>query len=131
MTLEHVCVGDCMHAGILSCSPDTPLDEVARLMGEHRVHAVVVADTDQGRPWGIVSDMDVVATVATGQQQTARQAAATEAATISADERLGGAAQLMTEHAVSHLVVVDPASGHPVGVLSTLDVASAYGGQEP
>ncbi len=30
---------------------------------------------------------------------------------------------MMTEHAAAHLLVVDDASGTPVGVLSTLDVA--------
>jgi CBS domain-containing protein len=44
----------------------------------------------------------------------------------SSDEPLLGAAQLMSEHGVSHLVVVDPASGYPLGVLSTLDVAAMY-----
>jgi CBS domain-containing protein len=34
----------------------------------------------------------------------------------------------MTEHGVSHLVVVDPATGHPSGIISTLDVAAAFGG---
>jgi len=32
----------------------------------------------------------------------------------------------MREHGVSHLVVVDRASGYPLGVLSTLDVAAVY-----
>jgi CBS domain-containing protein len=43
------------------------------------------------------------------------------------DDTLMRAAQLMTEHAVTHLLVVDPAGGLPVGVLSTLDVARALG----
>ena len=33
----------------------------------------------------------------------------------------------MSEHAVAHLVVVDPEAHYPVGIISTLDVASAYG----
>ena len=44
---------------------------------------------------------------------------------IAPDETLERAAQLMAENAVAHLVVVDPDTGHPVGVLSTLDVAAA------
>jgi hypothetical protein len=46
------------------------------------------------------------------------------------------AAQLMAERRTAHLVVVQPPSGHPVGVLSTLDLAgvlgwagAAYGGE--
>ncbi len=98
------------------------------MMVDHRVHAIAVADTDNGRPWGIVSDMDVMAAAATAQEPTARQAAATETATISAAEPLDRAAQIMCERAVAHLVVLDPAGGYPVGILSTLDIASAYGG---
>jgi len=123
-------VRDRMHAGIVSCSPDTPLDEVARMMGDYRVHAIAIADVGHGRPWGswrIISDMDVMAAVATGEEQTARQVASREAITVSADERLDRAAQVMSEHAVAHLVVVDPEAGYPVGIISTLDVASAYG----
>ena len=50
--------------------------------------------------------------------------------TVRAEERLARAAQLMTEHEVAHLVVVHPDDGHPIGILSTLDVAGvlAWGG---
>ena len=130
INFDDVYVRDCMHAGIVSCSPDTPLDEVARMMGDYRVHAIAIADLGHGRPWGtwrIVSDMDVMAAVATGVEPTACRVAAGEAVTVSADERLDRAAQLMSEHKVAHLVVVDPEANYPVGIISTLDVASAYG----
>jgi CBS domain-containing protein len=38
-------------------------------------------------------------------------------------ETLERAAQLMNEHEITHLVVVDPSTKDPVGVLSTLDIA--------
>jgi CBS domain-containing protein len=44
---------------------------------------------------------------------------------VAPDETLARAGQLMSEHAVHHLVVVEPVQGHPVGVLSTLDIATA------
>jgi predicted transcriptional regulator len=122
-----------MHAGIVSCSADAPVSEVARMMGDHRVHAIAVAEIGHGRPWGtwrIVSDMNVMAAVATGGESTAREMAATEAATVSADESLEHAAQAMVKHNVAHLVVLDSVGGFPVGIISTLDVASAYGGGE-
>jgi CBS domain-containing protein len=34
----------------------------------------------------------------------------------------------MVEHEVSHLIVVEPRSARPVGVLSTLDIARALAG---
>ena len=39
------------------------------------------------------------------------------------DETVARAAALMREHQVTHLVVIDPDSALPVGVLSTLDIA--------
>jgi CBS domain-containing protein len=126
--LPRVRVSDCMHAGILSCAPDAPLAEVAGIMSEHRVHAVAVIDHAGGRPVGVVSALDVVAAAASGTAPTARQAAATEPLSVSGRESLHRAAQLMAEHGVGHLLVLDAAGGYPVGVLSTLDVAAAYAG---
>jgi len=113
-----------MHAGVLTCSADTPLSEVAGIMIKHRIHAVAVID-DKRRPIDVVSALDVVAAASSGNLSvTARVAAATEPLiTISADAPLDRAAKLMTRHRVHHLIVVDPAGGYPVGILSTLDIA--------
>jgi CBS domain-containing protein len=43
------------------------------------------------------------------------------------DERLPDVAQRMLEHGTSHAVVVEPRTGRPVGVLSTLDIAGILG----
>ena len=48
---------------------------------------------------------------------------------ISGSDTLDRAAQLMHEHQTAHLLVVDPDTIHPVGVLSTLDVAAALVGE--
>ncbi len=87
---------------------------------------MVITTHDGGRAVGVLSDLDVVTAAAAGAECTASEAAATEAVTVSSDETLLGAARLMSEHGVSHLVVLDRASGHPLGVLSTLDVATVY-----
>ena len=124
--LSHVRVGDCMHHGILSCAADAPLGEVAGVMAKHRVHAVAITDGASQRPVGVVSDLDFVAAAASGEATTGLQAAASEPLAVSATESLERAARLMSEHGVSHLVVIDGASGYPVGVLSTLDIAAVY-----
>lgn len=126
LKLDHIRVGDVMHAGILSCAADATLREVAGIMCTHRVHAVAIIDKDDGPPRGVVADLDVVSAVGSGTEPTAAQTAATELPSVSSDERLVRAAQLMAEHGVSHLVVADAADGHPVGVLSTLDIAAVY-----
>lgn len=125
--LEHVRVRDAMHTGILTTDEDTPLRVVARLMAQRRIHAVAVTDPAYTRrPWGIVTALDVVAAAAADADETAGQAATTEVVTVSSDDSLYRAAQLMVEHNLSHLIVVDSASGHPAGIISALDIAAAY-----
>jgi CBS domain-containing protein len=51
--------------------------------------------------------------------------ARTEVLTVRPEESLERAAQLMAEHDVTHLVVIQPHSGQPVGIVSALDVAGA------
>ena len=49
--------------------------------------------------------------------------AATEIVTVEPSEHLDRVVQLMNEHEVTHLVVVD--KDFPVGVISSLDIARA------
>lgn len=129
--LAHVRVHDAMHTGILTTDASTPLRVVARLMAEQRVHAVAVTNPDNvGRPWGIVSALDVAAAAAAAAETTAGEAAATAVVTVSASDPLEHAARVMVEQRLSHLIVVDPTTGHPAGILSSLDVVAAYAGDQ-
>jgi CBS domain-containing protein len=119
--------GEAMRDVIVTCEPDTPLVEVAALMADHRIHCVVVteADSQTHAPWALVSDLDLAAAAIEGiEGRVARQVSATPVVTVTSGEPLWRAAQLMTEHANPHLVVVDEATNRPVGILSTLDVAA-------
>jgi CBS domain-containing protein len=124
--ISRVRVRDCMHHGVFTCDAGDSLRDVAAIMANQRVHAVVVTTRNTVRPVGVVSDLDVVAAVAAGLECTAAQAAATEALTVPANQTALAAAQLMNEHAVSHVVVVDAVEGYPLGVLSSLDIAAIY-----
>ena len=128
-------VGDVMHPGLISCALDTPLRTVARMMATYRVHAILVTAHGEeqlpgGELWGIISDVDLLRAANAGDldEQEARTLAATPALMVSAGEELRRAAQLMVEHEVAHVVVVEPRSARPIGVLSTLDVARAVAG---
>ncbi|MHB1570730.1 MAG: CBS domain-containing protein [Solirubrobacteraceae bacterium] len=126
--LEHIRVRDAMHPGIMSCSADASLRDVAAIMSARRVHAVAVyADSGSG-PAGVISDVDLVAAIAGGDASAAEKVATSEPLTVSSDARLDRAAQLMAEHSIAHLVVVDAGSGRPVGVISALDLATVYAG---
>jgi CBS domain-containing protein len=125
-SFEKARVGDAMHPGVVSCTPDTPLRTVAQIMAQHHIHSVVVTDMSEGEAagWSVVSDVDVLR-AASGDLdlQTAGAVAGTELPTVTVDEELSRAAQVMAEHEVTHLIVVDGATPSAVGVLSSLDIA--------
>ena len=127
--LEEASVVDVMRVGIVSCSPDTPLRSIARIMATYRIHSVVVSEMEGATPIGVVSDIDIAVAAASGSgKTTARQLARSEPVTVAANDSLERATQLKAEHEVSHLVVIQPHSGQPVGVLSTLDLAAVLAG---
>jgi len=125
-------VADAMHPGLVSCPLDAPLRTVARVMATYRVHAVLVAaHGDAALPdnavWGVVSDADLLRAARAGEldRKTARESAGTPVHVVAASDALTDAAQLMSDAGLSHLVVIEPASRRPVGMLSTLDLARA------
>ena len=56
-------VAAAMHAGVHTCDREAPLSEVAATMARELIHCVVVesGSGESGPPWGIVSDLDLVA----------------------------------------------------------------------
>ncbi len=116
-----------MHPGVISCSPETPLREVAHIVSTKHIHCLVVTSiTEHGAPptWALISGLDLVgAAVDAFEELTAGELAATEPVTVSTNDPLDRAAQLMIEHQVEHLIVVGAEDGRPAGVLSTLDIA--------
>lgn len=133
--LEEVLVERIMHVGFIGCPLDTPLQSVARLMAERRVHCVVGFDDaadDDTRLWGVVSDVDVVSALAAGRElATAGEIASTEVVTIEPHRSVRRAAELMRDHEVTHVLVVDGVSERPIGIVSTLDVMTIAGAVAP
>jgi CBS domain-containing protein len=124
-SLERITVAEVMHRGIVTCSPTTRLTTVAREMAAHRIHCVVIRTDGADGPWGVVSDLDLVAAAALGAaDSTAGSAAATPAVTARPQDGIRRAMQLMVEHQVTHVVVVED-DDRPKGVISTLDIAEA------
>lgn len=133
--LSQIKVAEVMHRGVLTCPLETPLRAVARMMALYRIHAVIVFgeegdDVPGAGLWGVVSDLDLVQAASAGgfEDRSARGTAVTPVLTIAPEDTLERAAQLISEHEVTHLVVVDGGAGRPVGVLSTLDLAQALAG---
>ena len=121
--LDAITVDEAMHRGIVTCAPTASLREVAELLAEHSVHCAVVAG-DPGRTlWGIVADVDLMRGLGSAVPLAAGNLAALDVVTVTPQDELRHAAQLMAEHDTAHLIVVE--AGAPVGILSTLDVARA------
>jgi CBS domain-containing protein len=120
-----------MHHGVIACEPDASLRTVARAMESYGVHCVLVAGVANSGggerfAWAVVTDSDVVAAAASdGGEKRAADVAQTEAPTIEPSAPLEDAARTMAEHRVTHLIVVEPESERPVGVLSSTDVVRA------
>jgi CBS domain-containing protein len=131
ITLAGSRVSDAMTEGIVSCTPDTPLRAVARLMATGRIHAVYVF-SDEGALWSVVSDLDLVAAARSDiDSLTARDACVRPLLTIAGDEPLDRAARMLAEHGVTHLVVLDSATAYPCGVVSALDIARLIAFERP
>jgi CBS domain-containing protein len=129
-SFEHARVGDAMRPAVLTCDPATPLITVAQRMASEHVHALVVladGDARERRPFRVVTDIDVLRSAPRIGELTAAQAATGPVLETNPDEPLSEAAHRMARQRVTHMLVVDPRTGGPVGVLSTLDVAGILG----
>ena len=133
-SFDHARVADAMRPRVLTCDPETPLVNVAQRMASEHVHAIVVlletVDPDgeiSRRPWAVVTDHDVLRSAAFIADRTAGDVATGEVLLAQPDDRLPDVAERMLEHDTSHAVVVEPRTGRPVGVLSTLDIAGILG----
>ena len=62
-TWRTITVGDVMHSGVISCSPDTPFHEIAALMAGHAAHSWSSIDwrglPDSGRLVGAPSQTSI------------------------------------------------------------------------
>ncbi|MFC3572562.1 CBS domain-containing protein [Streptomyces yaanensis] len=116
-------VRDIMTAEPVTVEPQASVESVAQVMRDQNIGAVLVTEGDELR--GLVSDRDlVVRALAEGadpEETTVARACSDDLITISPDEDLDRAVQLMREHHVRRIPVVE--GGHPVGIVSLGDLA--------
>ncbi len=123
--LAHALVADAMRHGIFSCPAYASLRDAARTMASHHVHTIVVTNPTDCSPLGILTDGALLeALLDKGAEDRLLEDVADQSLdTISSEEPLLLAAELMRDRRTSHLVVRDAHNGKPIGMLSTLDVA--------
>lgn len=120
-------VAEIMNRTVATCRDSDSLGRAARLMWEQRVGCLPVID-DARRPLGVITDRDVCMGAYTQgrrlEEIRVAVAMSRPARTCSVTATVEEAEQLMCEHALRRLVVVDR-EGRVCGLLSLDDVARA------
>lgn len=121
-------VRDLISKPIIKVASTAPVQEAARQMRDGDVGAVIVEE--DGKPYGIVTDRDIaIRAVAQGLNAAIAPVASIcskELATVSPDEDVEHAVQLMLDKALRRVLVVD-AQAIPLGIVSLGDLAVARG----
>jgi CBS domain-containing protein len=117
-------ITDLMTANPCAIEADKPVAYAAKMMQQERVGLAPIVDG--GRLVGTLTDRDIVTrVVAQGknpQSVTVREVASTAPVTISPQQDLDQALQLMTSHQVRRLPVVEE-DGRLVGIVAQADIA--------
>ena len=108
------------------CFPDTPLQEVAKLMVVHDCGEIPVVDATTRKPVGVVTDRDIaVRVVAPGLNPanlSARDCMTAPAVTVPPETSLERCAHIMEEKQLRRIVVAD-AAGCLCGIVAQADIA--------
>ena len=124
-------VRDLMHRGLITCRQTAALGQVAVLLAQHHVHALVVVDRDN-RPVGLISDTDLLAgewlsqdndSLTTMRRLCAGDLMSYPILSIEADAPLTEAARLLIEKDVNRLLVTE--QGRPVAMISGSDFVAS------
>ena len=129
-------VRDLMHPGVLTCKPDAALGQVAVLLDQNHVHALIVTDRN-GRALGIISDFDLLAgewlstdseSLAAMRKLTASDLMSHPIDSVEAGISLADAVQALIEKEISRLLVTE--HGKPVGIISLSDFVASIASEE-
>jgi predicted transcriptional regulator len=115
-------VRDLMKVGVPTCSPDTPVPELARLLVEMNFEAVVVLNPEDGHAIGIVSQRELIEAYSRegGRGLTAEDVLVEGVPQTPADIPLEAAAQIMLDTGVRALFQIHHAGGieYPAAMLT-------------
>lgn len=119
-----------MSKKVISCSGDSSILEVARLLRDNGVGSVIILNefSDGGRPAGIITDRDlsskVLADNVSPNDVTAKDVMSAPTISVRENNSIAEAINLMRDHQIKRLTVVD-LRGRLVGVISADDIFSA------
>jgi len=128
--MGQVTVQDWMHRGVMTCQPDTPVDEVAETLDAKDISALIVVD-GAGDAIGVISRTDLVngrfiqPYLKHWRGMTAEHLMSKPVISVAPDTEIKTAVEMLHEKRIHRLVVVEATAGHmrPVGILSVTDLA--------
>ena len=119
-------VQDVMWTGSACCTPDTNLQDAARMLRENECDAVAVIESREiARPLGVLTHHDIICrAVASGKnplELTVRDCMSFSHVLVTAATTVEKCGDLMEQHHVNRVAVVDEL-GSCVGVVSEMDI---------
>lgn len=127
-----ITIGDMMSKTLEIIQETASVQEAAKKMKEKDVSSVVVVD-NQNRPQGIVTERDIVRKACINDTSTSgvtlRDIMSSPVITIDSNESASKAVDMMLQHNVRHLLVVDKqdddkGGSKPIGIITPLDIRS-------
>jgi CBS domain-containing protein len=117
-----------------SCTPDTNLAEVGRLMVENDCGEIPVVETNGGlKPVGVITDRDIVCRAVARQinplELRAKDCMTSPVLAVAEDASVDDCCDLMETHQVRRALVVDGA-GALCGIVSQADIARHLAGRK-
>jgi len=124
-------IRDFMRRGVVTCGVDANAAEVARIMLDNDVSALVVID-ERLNACGVISKTDLIGYYGKDLSLiTAEDIMTSEILTVSPDTLVHEAVQLMLERRVHQLIIVTKGGAHrrPVAIFTTGDAVALMAGK--
>ena len=119
--ISNTLVKDVMTRALISVNPSTTVYQVAKMMEQGGIGAIIVKDNDHHK--GIITDRDYAIKIAVNKyplDTPAQKVASYPLQTINPDESILVAADLMSAKKIRKLVVVD--ADKAVGIITSTDI---------
>lgn len=117
-----------MTPGVVALPADASVDEAARALVAHQVHAILVVSLEDGTPLGWVTAQGLRHWRGPRRTSaTAEDAMSEEVAGIEPGATVGAALYALSMPGVSRLVVRHRGTGFPIGVITDLDLVDPKG----
>lgn len=111
---------DIMTTEVVTVSPDTPVEELAKLLSEHKISGVPVVDAE-GNVVGIATEADIIAK---GKEGKVEDIMTREVVSVTEDTPVEEIARILSDKGIKRVPVLR--EGKLVGIVSRADIVRAF-----